>query len=406
MIIGLVSFHTCPKANLGEKDAGGMNVYLDNLARSLDLMGHTVYVFTRKHDFEESVEFSIGTRSKLVHINAGNQEVLKKDLIDLISEFSSNVQTYMVDEGIELEILHTHYWLSGLIGDLLSETWGIPHVITFHTLAKTKLRALADGEEHFSRTDSEYKLMDSVDGILVLTQKEIQDIRELYGEFSNKIAVVPPGIDLKMFYDCGIYTARNELNIPRESKMILFVGRIDPIKGLELLVRAVSLIASEKDVLLYIVGGGDEGDKYLSFIKSLVEKTGLVGKVIFTGPIAHDGLRTYYNAADVFVLPSHYESLGFVAIEAMACGTPVVASRVGGIPSVVDHGSTGYLIPWRCPEAFAGQIEVLLKNEDLSGFMSQQALKRSYSLSWDSTAKTVSHYYAEIISDVANIQFV
>ena len=107
MIIGLVSFHTCPKANLGEKDAGGMNVYLDNLARSLDLMGHTVYVFTRKHDFEESVEFSIGTRSKLVHINAGNQEVLKKDLIDLISEFSSNVQTYMVDEGIELEILNT-----------------------------------------------------------------------------------------------------------------------------------------------------------------------------------------------------------------------------------------------------------------------------------------------------------
>ena len=137
----------------------------------------------------------------------------------------------------------------------MSETWGIPHVITFHTLAKTKLRALADGEEHFSRTDSEYKLMDSVDGILVLTQKEIQDIRELYGEFSNIISVVPPGIDLKMFYDCGIYTARNELNIPRESKMILFVGRIDPIKGLELLVRAVSLIASEKDVLLYIVGG-------------------------------------------------------------------------------------------------------------------------------------------------------
>jgi len=406
MIIGLVSFHTCPKAKLGEKDAGGMNVYLDNLAQSLDSIGHTVYVFTRKHDFEEDVEYSIGARSKLVHINAGNEEVSKKELINLIFEFSSNVQSYMYNEGIELEILHTHYWLSGLVGDLLSKRWAIPHVITFHTLAKTKLRALAAGKEHFSRTDSEYKLMESADGILVLTQKEIQDIRQLYGEFTNKIAVVPPGIDIKMFHASGTSGARDELNIPKDSQMILFVGRIDPIKGLEILVQALSLIASKKDVFLYIVGGADEENKYLSSIKSLVEETGLGEKVVFTGPVAHDELRTYYNAADVFVLPSHYESLGFVAIEAMACGTPVVASRVGGIPSIVDHGSTGYLIPWRCPEAFAGQIEVLLQNEDLSGFMSEQALKRAYSLSWDSTAKTVSHYYAEIISDSVSIQAV
>ena len=406
MIIGLVSFHTCPKANLGEKDAGGMNVYLDNLARSLDSIGHTVYVFTRKHDFQEDVVLSIGARSKLVHINAGNQEVSKEDLIKLVFEFSRNVQAYMLDEGVRLEILHSHYWLSGLIGESLSETWKIPHVITFHTLAKTKLRALTVGEEHFSRSDSEYKLMGSADGILVLTQKEIQDIEQLYGEFTNKIAVVPPGIDLKMFYPYCIAAARDELNIPRESKMILFVGRIDPIKGLEVLVQAVSLIASEKDIFLYIVGGADEGDKYLSSIKALVEETGLGEKVIFTGSIAHDELRAYYNAADVFVLPSHYESLGFVAIEAMACGTPVVASRVGGIPSIVDHGSTGYLIPWRCPEAFAGRIEVLLKNEDLNRFMSEQALKRSYSVSWDSTAKIVSHYYTEIISDSVDIQAV
>ena len=248
--------------------------------------------------------------------------------------------------------------------------------------------------------------MESADGILVLTQKEIQDIRQLYGEFTNKIAVVPPGIDIKMFHASGTSGARDELNIPKDSQMILFVGRIDPIKGLEILVQAVSLIASKKDVFLYIVGGADEENKYLSSIKSLVEETGLGEKVVFTGPVAHDELRTYYNAADVFVLPSHYESLGFVAIEAMACGTPVVASRVGGIPSIVDHGSTGYLIPWRCPEAFAGQIEVLLQNEDLSGFMSEQALKRAYSLSWDSTAKTVSHYYAEIISDSVSIQAV
>jgi len=393
-------------ANLGEKDAGGMNVYLDNLARSLDSIGHTVYVFTRKHDFQEDVEFNIGARSKLVHINGGDQEVSKDDFINLVFEFSRNLQTYMLHEGVDLDILHSHYWLSGLIGDLLTESWKIPHVITFHTLAKTKLRALTVGEEHFSRSDSEYRLMDSTDGIFVLTQKEIQDIRQLYGEFTNKIAVVPPGIDLEMFYPCDSDVARDELNIPKGTQMILFVGRIDPIKGLEILVKAVSSIATQKDVLLYIVGGADEGDKYLRSIKSLVQETGLIKKVMFTGPIAHDELRTYYSAADVFVLPSHYESLGFVAIEAMACGTPVVASRVGGIPSIVDHGSTGYLIPWRCPEAFAGQIEVLLQNEDLNGFMAEQALKKSCSLSWDFTAQIVSNYYAEIVLESADSQAV
>ena len=406
MIIGLLSFHTCPMANLGEKDAGGMNVYLDNLARSLDAIGHTVYVFTRKHDFQEDVEFKIGARSKIVHIKGGDQEVSKDDLVNLVLEFTNNLQAYMAYEGLTLDILHSHYWLSGLIGNSLSESWGIPHVITFHTLAKTKLRALTGGKEHFSRSDSECELMGSADGILVLTEKEIQDIRQLYGEFANKIVVVKPGIDLEIFYPSDSDVAKGELNIPNDSKMILFVGRIDPIKGLEVLVEALSSIAIQEDVLLCIVGGAEEGDQYLRSIKSLVHETGLIGKVMFAGPIAHDELRTYYSAADVFVLPSHYESLGLVAIEAMACRTPVVASRVGGIPSIVDHGSTGYLIPWRCPEAFAAQIEVLLQNEDLNDFMSEQALKKAGSLSWDSTAKRVSNYYREIILGFADSQAV
>jgi len=402
MKIGLVSFHTCPMADLGEKDAGGMNVYLLNLATKLDSIGHTVYVFTRSHEHSEDSDMPLGTRSKLVHISAGPTEATKIELINLVLEFSINIQIYMENVGLYLDILHSHYWLSGLVGDLLSESWEIPHVITFHTLAKTKLRALTVGDEHISRSASEYKLMCRSDKILVLTQKEVQDIDQLYGSFSNKISVVPPGVDLEMFYQSDKDASRYQLNIPGQNNVVLFVGRIDPIKGLDVLIKALSMIFSVGDTTLYIVGGNEESNEYYQFIKSLVVDMGLDDKVVFTGAIAHDTLRTYYSAADVLVLPSHYESMGFVVIEAMACGTPVVASRVGGIPSMVEHGSTGYLIPWRCPEAFATQIEVLLKNKDLHSFMSKEAIKKAYSLSWDASSKKAANLYSEVISGWTN----
>lgn len=404
MKIGLVSFHTCPMADLGEKDAGGMNVYLLNLAAKLDSIGHTVYVFTRSHKHSEDSDMSVGTRSKLVHISAGPTESPKNELINLVFEFSRNIQIYTENENLYLDILHSHYWLSGLVGDLLSESWGIPHVITFHTLAKTKLRALTFGDEHTSRSASEYRLMCRSDKILVLTQKEVQDIDQLYGSFSNKISVVPPGVDLEIFYQSDKKASRYQLNIPGQNNVVLFVGRIDPIKGLDVLVKALAMISSVGVTTLYIVGGNEESNEYYQFIKSLVVELGLDDKVVFTGAIAHDSLATYYSAADVLVLPSHYESLGFVVIEAMACGTPVVASRVGGIPSIVEHGSTGYLIPWRCPEAFATQIEVLLKNKDLHTFMSKEAIKKAYSLSWDASSEKAANLYSEVISGWTNTQ--
>ena len=402
MKIGLLSSHTCPMADLGKKDAGGMNVYLLNLAAKLDSLGHTVYVFTRSHEHSEDSDMPLGIRSKLVHISAGPTESPKNELINLVFEFSRNIQIFMENEDFYLDILHSHYWLSGLAGDLLSESWEIPHVITFHTLAKTKLKALAVGDEHTSRSASEYKLMCRSDKILVLTQKEAQDIGQLYGSFTNKISVVPPGVDLEIFYQSDKNASRYQLNIPGQNNMVLFVGRIDPIKGLDVLVKALSMISSVGDTTLYIVGGNEESNEYYQFIKSLVVDMGLDDKVVFTGAIAHDTLRTYYSAADVLVLPSHYESMGFVVIEAMACGTPVVASRVGGIPSMVEHGSTGYLIPWRCPEAFATQIEVLLKNKDLHSFMSKEAIKKAYSLSWDASSKKAANLYSEVISGWTN----
>ena len=397
MIIGLVSFHTCPMADLGEKDTGGMNVYLLNLARSLDLMGHTVFVYTRRHDSLEHVEIPIGSKSKLVHIVAGTLEDSKDDLVEAVSEFSKNIQLYTESQDIKLEILHSHYWLSGLVGDLLSELWAIPHVITFHTLSKTKLRALAKGKEHFSRSDAEHALMISSERIMVLSQGEVQDIEQLYGAFSEKTRVVPPGVDLRTFYPGDKNDAKDLLNIPRLSKVILFVGRIDPIKGIDVLVKAFTMLNSSDDIRLYIVGGNYEENDYYKDIEILVRETDLMEKVVFTGSVPQSSLRDYYNAADVFVLPSHYESLGFVAIEAMACGTPVVASRVGGIPSIVSHGVTGYLTSQRCPEAFANQIEVLLENRDLYRYMAGEAIKKANSLNWNSTAQQVDQLYSEVI---------
>ena len=285
MIIGLVSFHTCPMADLGEKDTGGMNVYLLNLARSLDLMGHTVFVYTRRHDPLEHVEIPIGSKSKLVHIVAGTLEDSKDDLVEAVSEFSKNIQLYTESQDIKLEILHSHYWLSGLVGDLLSELWAIPHVITFHTLSKTKLRALAKGKEHFSRSDAEHALMISSERIMVLSQGEVQDIEQLYGAFSEKTRVVPPGVDLRTFYPGDKNDAKDQLNIPRLSKVILFVGRIDPIKGIDVLVKAFTMLNSSDDIRLYIVGGNYEENDYYKDIEILVRETDLMEKVVFTGSV-------------------------------------------------------------------------------------------------------------------------
>ena len=395
MRIAIISFHGCPVARLGEKDTGGMNVYVLNLAKELARLGHTVDVFTRFHDplDPEIVELEPG--AKVIHIKAGPFGEKKAELPFYIREFVDNLVANSYTAGNSYDLIHSNYWISGEVASILSDRWESPHVATFHTLAKTKLRARAGERESSLRINLERQVMDQSTEILALTQAEKSDIINMYGMSSSKVSVIPAGVDTRTFYPEDKTEAKQKLGI-NSGQTILYAGRIEPIKGLDILLDAFRMLDGSGDAQLIIVGGSLSEDKELDRLRSNVDRLGVSEKVMFTGSVGQSELRSYYSAADVFALPSHYESFGLVALEAMACGTPIVASRVGGIPSFVDDGVNGYLIPWRCPEPFADRIEMLLQNSDLRKIMGRAAQRKARAMDWRFVASQVADYYCKL----------
>lgn len=395
MNIAIISFHGCPVARLGEKDTGGMNVYVLNLAKELGELGHTVDVFTRFHDPSDPRKVDMGSRATLIHVEAGPIGQQKSDLPMYIDEFVANVSATEKSEGRSYDIIHSNYWLSGKVGSILSRRWKIPHVVTFHTLAKTKLRARVGERESDLRISVEQEVMRESTDILVLTRAEKMDLENLYGISPEKVSVISAGVDTDIFYPVPKLEARVGLGLP-DKETVMYAGRVEPIKGLDILLDSFKILNETRDVHLVVVGGSLSGDRELDALRQRSKQLGILEKITFTGSVNQSELGRYYSAADVFVLPSHYESFGLVALEAMACGTPVVASRVGGIPSFVDDGETGYLITWRSAEPFADRIEMLLENLDLRNFMSESARVKANSMNWSTVAAEVADYYCNL----------
>lgn len=395
MRIAIISFHGCPVARLGEKDTGGMNVYVLNLAKELARLGHTVDVFTRFHDPLDPEIVELEPRAKVIHVKAGPFGEKKAGLPFYIREFVDNLTDNPYTAGNSYDLIHSNYWISGEAACILSERWESPHVATFHTLAKTKLRARVGEKESSLRISLEQQIMDRSTEILALTQAEKSDIVSMYGVSSGKVSVIPAGVDTRIFYPEVKSEAKQKLGIT-SSQTILYAGRIEPIKGLDILLDAFRMINGAGSAHLIIVGGSLSEDRELDRLRSRADHLGISEKVTFTGSVGQSELRSYYSAADVFVLPSHYESFGLVALEAMACGTPIVASRVGGIPSFVDDGVNGYLIPWRCSEPFADRIEILLENTDLRKIMGKAAERKAQVMDWRSVASQVADYYCKL----------
>ena len=396
MNIAIISFHGCPVARLGEKDTGGMNVYVLNLAKELGELGHTVDVFTRFHDPSDPRKVDMGPGATLIHVEAGPPGQEKADLPMYIDEFVAKVSSTEISEGRSYDIVHSNYWLSGKAGSILSTRWKTPHVVTFHTLAKTKLRARVGERESDLRISVEQEVMYESTDILVLTQAEKMDLENLYRICPEKVSVIPAGVDTDIFYPVPKLKARIALGLP-DKETIMYAGRVEPIKGLDILLDSFKILDETRDVHLVVVGGRLSGDRELDALRRRSKELGILEKITFTGSVDQSELGCYYSAADVFVLPSHYESFGFVALEAMACGTPVVASRVGGIPSFVDNGETGYLINWRSAVPFADRIEMLLENADLRNFMSETAHGKANSMNWSIVASEVADYYCRLV---------
>ncbi len=396
--LAMLSFHGCPVARLGEKDTGGMNVYVLQLAKELGKRGNRVDVYTRRHDPGDPQIVDLGDGARVIHLDAGPHDGAKDVLYQYIPEFLSSLRAFQRTEGVAYDLIHSHYWLSSWVGTVLSKDWNVPHALTFHTLAKNKLRARAGEAETELRLSTEKRLADSVDAIVVSTTEEKEDLRRYYQVPRHRVQVIPPGVDLELFQPMEKADARQLLGL-REEKVILYVGRVEPLKGLDILPQAVAILDDAANTRLLIVGGSSENDRELQHLGTMAQRLGIEDSVTFTGSLRQTELPTYYSAADVFVLPSYYESFGLVALEAMACGTPVVASRVGGLKTFVEDGKTGYLIPWRCPEPFAQRLDVLLANPDLRATMGKAARSKARQMSWSGVVDRMQDFYAFLLGE-------
>ncbi len=396
--LAVMSFHGCPVARLGEKDTGGMNVYVLQMAKELARRGNRVDVFTRCHDPRDPQIVELCEGARVIHLNAGPLSEPKETLYWHIPEFLNNLAAFQRLEGATYDLIHSHYWLSGRVGMALSESWEAPHVTTFHTLARTKLQAHAGENEPELRLTVERQVMESVDAIVVSTAQERDDVARLYHTSPHRVRIIPAGVDLELFQPVDKVRAREELGL-RENKVILYVGRIEPLKGLDILLNAVAMLEDPSEARLLIVGGTPGQDKELARLETLAVELGIADRVTFTGALNQSELPKYYSAADVFVLPSYSESFGLVALEAMACGTSVVASRVGGLKTFIQDGKTGYLIPWRCPEPFAQRIDVLLSNPPLRELMGKAAAAKARQMSWSNSVDSMLDLYSCLIDE-------
>ena len=394
--IALICFHSSPVGRLGDTKTGGMNVYVRQLARELAALGCQVDVFTRAHDPGEARIIPIADGARVIHLKAGPTDATLDDLYSYTSDFTEGVVRFQKSEGVEYDLIHSHYWLSGVIGMELSSRWNAPHIATFHTLARTKQRARAGERESDRRAQAEQRIIAAANAVVVSTHIEKDDIAKLYGTSETPIEVIPPGVDVSLFRPIDAGKARRELGLS-DKHTILYVGRIEPLKGLDILIKAVSMLHDAANVSLIIVGGGLEDDAEMRRLKFLASQLDISDMVSFAGAVGQERLPAYYNAADVFVLPSWYESFGLVALEAMSCGTPVVVSRVGGLKTFVENGKTGYLVPWRCPEAFARNLETLLANPALRDAMGSAARRKALDMSWAAMANSALKCYSDTI---------
>jgi len=407
--VAMLSVHTCPLALLGGKKTGGMNVYVRDFGRELGCYGIEVDVFTRSQDdCQPRIKHELGPGGRVIHIPAGPEKPIPvAEVGNYLDEFAEGVLAFAEAEGIHYDLIHSHYWLSGLVAEQLQRAWPhAPIVHMFHTLGHMKnLIAQAPSERSpQDRLDGEAHVIRIADRIIAATPAEEQQLLDYYAADPGKIRVIPPGVDLGRFHPVEKKAAKTKVGIPCGDANILFVGRIEPLKGVDTLLRAMSILQERhpeaiRNTCLAIVGGDpwrDDLDTEMARLQQLRTDLGIHDLVTFLGAKDQDILPYYYAAAEVVVMPSHYESFGMVALEAMAMGTPVIASEVGGLAHLIQPGVTGFHVPSRDPEALAARLLVLLTDKELRQKLGQQARSYAKQYSWEAITARMVDVYQEV----------
>ena len=393
--VAMLSVHTSPLAQPGSGDGGGMNVCVRALASNLARAGVGCDVLTRADHPEQPPVIEVEPGFRVVHLPVGPPEVLPKAAVyDLVEPFVATALDHVRTGELDYDILHANYWISGAVGHRLKHELDLPLVATFHTLDRVKAEA-GEGDEPETRARVEAEVVACADLMTAATAEEREQLVELYGAPPERIEIVPPGVDHTLFSPGDRREARAELGLPADGDVVLFAGRIQPLKGADLAVRCLAEL--DPSVTLVLVGGpsGPDGESELGRVHALVDDLGVGSRVRFVEPQPHGRLATFYRAADVCLVPSRAESFGLVALEAAACGTPVVAAGVGGLRSIVDDGRTGFLVRGREPAEYAALVEVLLHDPALAGDMGRAAVVRSARFTWSIAAARLRRLYGD-----------
>ncbi len=396
MRVAMLSVHTSPLAQPGAGDGGGMNVYVRSLASNLARAGVPCDVLTRAEHAEQPPVVEVERGFRVVHLAAGPvAPVPKGELPELVEPFVDAALAFFASEGERYDVLHANYWISGAVGHRLKHDLDLPLVATFHTLDRVKAEA-GVGDDPETRARVEGEIVNCADLMVTATDEERDQLVTLYGAEPNRVEVVPPGVDHHVFAPGDRAEARRPLRLDPEGRILLYVGRIQPLKGADLAVRCLAEL--DPDVTLLVVGGpsGTDGEAEALGLHRLVSNLGLESRVRFVPPQTHERLAVYYQAADVCLVPSRTESFGLVALEAAACGTPVVAADVGGLGSVVADGDTGFLVEGRAALDYAAPVDLLLSDDELAREMSAAALARSSRYMWSIAAARLRRLYGDL----------
>jgi D-inositol-3-phosphate glycosyltransferase len=399
----MLSVHTCPLAALGGKETGGMNVYVRELARELSRMGVAADVFTRSQNAAIPRVVPLAEHARVVHLPAGAEAPMPREQVHgHLDEFVAGVEAWRAAEEIDYDLVHGNYWLSGVVGLTLRDRWRVPLVQMFHTLGRLKNGAgVAAEQEPALRIAEERRIIASADRLVAANVIERGHLVAEYDADPRRIAVIPCGVDTALFAPGDRDAARASLGLG-DGPLLLYVGRIAPIKGLETLLDALGCLRGAGHLARLVVVGGDTDERsggHEGQLRRRATRQGLGDAVTFVGAQSQDRLRDYYVAADATVLPSYYESFGMVALEAMACGSAVIASRVGGLQTTVRDGVTGVLVSEGDPCALAATISRVLDDAVLRWRLGREGVRWAASHRWPCVAEAVCREYASLVEE-------
>ena len=394
--IAMLSVHSSPVGELGAKDTGGMSVYVREVARELGNRGHFVDIYTRLNRSGQKQISELYENVRLIHLHAGdNGQMNKLALYAHLDEFFKELEAFRNRKSLNYDLIHSHYWLSGRVGNWAQERWEVPHVFMFHTVGAVKNSTAGSEKEPELRTAIEKHLARKCDRILVATDRERDNLVKHYGASPETIGVVPCGVNLDHFRPLDKAAARQQLGFAKDESIVLYVGRFAPVKGIDILMEAIAHLQHHQRIRLVIVGGDGDGSPEYKNFRRLVRKLSIQDSVTFIGRIEQDGLPPYYSAADVLAVPSHYESFGLVALESLASGTPVVATRVGAMESILREGETGHVVNNGSSRELAKGVEKFIS--DSNGLSPHEVRASVIKYGWANVASAMIDEYSAVL---------